>query len=210
MEPLAKLWTRAGHSFIPIAIGWAVFARGGLDGTSTSTGVLITRGYWGLLVTLWAASLLVWIFGLYVREARQAGEAILAPPNTAFETRSSRNLLISWGTVTVFTLVIIISLAAFGSRYADSSVYGWDQAHPLHAGFVESRAAAFAMGCAHQPCFSMSLRFDGAGQPLSGVVEYILYVTDGLLLVPAAAVLLGLAYSLAGVVRRRPLRRIEL
>ena len=52
MEPLAKLWTWTGRSFIPFAVGWAVFVRGGLDSASPSLGALVSRGYWGLLVTL--------------------------------------------------------------------------------------------------------------------------------------------------------------
>jgi hypothetical protein len=71
MAALAKLWTWIGQTFVPLAVAWAVYARGGLPGEHIEEGVLITRGYWALLVTLVVGNGLSLVGALYVREARR-------------------------------------------------------------------------------------------------------------------------------------------
>jgi hypothetical protein len=46
MVVLAKLWTFTGEIYIPIALGWGVFVRGGTPG-DFKEGVLVTWGYRG-------------------------------------------------------------------------------------------------------------------------------------------------------------------
>src|ERR1700680_1319037 len=100
MLALAKLWTWIGNTFVPLAIAWAFYMRGGLT-DRLATGVLISRGYWGIVGTLIAGGTLLWTMVLYVRLAKQ-NSAILVPPNTVFEDDANRNRVISWGTVLVF------------------------------------------------------------------------------------------------------------
>lgn len=210
MEPLAKLWTWTGHSFIPLAVGWAVFVRGGLDNAPTSIGVLVSRGYWGLLLTLAAACVLIWSCALYVRAAKRKGFGIVTPPNTTFESSEARNPRISWGTIIVFALAVAVALVLFGERYADSHIHAWDDVSALREEFLASRLAAHERGCSHQPCFAVGPRVDGAGKPVPGVNEYILYLTDGALLAVALPALLGLIYMFFIGFRRTPPAHFEL
>ena len=85
MIPLAKLWTWTGQLFIPLAFAWAVYIRNGLDSAPPADGVLVSRAYAGLVLTLAAATVLSWSFALYVRAARQRQAKVLVPPNTTFE-----------------------------------------------------------------------------------------------------------------------------
>ncbi|MCJ2117020.1 hypothetical protein MKK65_10635 [Methylobacterium sp. J-001] len=205
MEPLAKLWTWAGHAFVPLAIGWAFYVRGGLDTAPPPLGALVSRGYWGLLLSLVVASLMIWVCALYVRAARAEGHAVTPPPNTTFETANGRSMLMTWGSTIVFALTILGAIAVFGVRYGDSRIHAWDARKPLADGFLSSRLEAHRHGCAHQPCYAVASRMDDAGKPLGGVVEYILYVSDGMLLaatLPAAA---GVIYLLFVTSRKRPL-----
>lgn len=210
MGALAKLWTWTGHSFIPVAVGWAVFARGGLDSAAPSIGVLVSRGYWGLLMTLAAACVLIFAGALYVRAAKRNGLGIVVPPNTTFESGEERSLPISWGTVIIFGLAVVAGLAVFSARYADSRIHAWDDVRPLREEFLASRLTAHERGCSHQPCFAVGPRVDGAGKSLPGVNEYILYLTDGALLAAALLVMLGLAYMLFVGLQRTRTPRFEL
>jgi hypothetical protein len=71
MLALAKLWTWVGNLFIPLAIGWALYIRGGLADRPPAIGVLVSRAYWGLLVTLITGAALIWALSLYVRLAER-------------------------------------------------------------------------------------------------------------------------------------------
>jgi hypothetical protein len=174
-----------------LAVGWAVFVRGGLDGSIPPEGALISRGYWGLLLSLAAAALLAWSCALYVRASKQPGGTLSVPPNMTFETEATRNLLVSRGTAAIFGLAILCALAVFGVRYGDSRIHAWDGKQPLADGFLSSRREAYRLGCSHQPCFAVGERLDGSGKPLAGINEYVLYLTDGVLILAAAAALAG-------------------
>jgi hypothetical protein len=191
MKALAKLWTWIGNSFIPLAIGWGLYVRNGLADQPPPLGVLISRAYWGVLVTLIAGTALTWTMALYVRLAKTERALILAPPNTAFEEDGARSRIISWGTVFVFVLSVLLALTVFGIRYAESQLHKWDGAQPLQASFWDSRAKAYELGCAKQPCFAIAQRIDAAGNPIFGVNEYILYLTDGALVFLTILMLLG-------------------
>jgi hypothetical protein len=106
MKALAKTWTWIGQAFVPLAIGWGVYVRGGLDGPHLEEGVLISRGYWGLLLTLAVGAALSLVAALYIRAARRAHAQILVPPNTMLE-ETERNTFISWITVMVFALSVV-------------------------------------------------------------------------------------------------------
>jgi hypothetical protein len=140
MTPLSKLWTWTGHLFIPFALGWAFFVRNGLLADKPPTdGAIISRAYWGILVTLAAGIVLSWAFALYARAAKERHSRIIVPGNTTFESESSRNLVISWATVCTFGVAVLLSLIVFGVRYAESSIYTWNAQSPLAHGFVFHR-----------------------------------------------------------------------
>jgi len=194
MTPLAKLWTWTGHAFILLAIGWVVFVRGGISDKIVPEGVAISRAYWGLLVTLIAGCSLAWTSALYVRAAKRDNAQILVPPNMKFDEISDRSLIISWGTACVFTTAILTTLTIFAVRYGDSAVHSWNAKSPIEAGFLASRLRAHQEGCSHQPCFAIGSQFDAVGKPISGVNEYILYITDGGLCVLGAALAAALVF----------------
>jgi hypothetical protein len=179
MKALAKTWTWIGQTFVPLAIGWAVYVRGGLDGAHLEEGVLISRGYWGLLVTLAVGAALTIVAALYVREAQRAKAKTLVPPNTMFE-ESERSAIISWVTVAMFSASVLAAFVLFLVRYLDSKLHPWDGASPLAPGFWSSRVKAHELGCGDGPCYAMAQRLY-SGNPVSGVNEYVLYFTDGTL-----------------------------
>ena len=183
MTPLAKLWTWTGHLFIPLAIGWAVFVRSGLADEPPSDGVIFSRAYWGVLVTLIAGSVLAWSWALYVKVGRHQPGVHMVPPNTTFEEAESRSLVISWVTAATFALSVVLALTIFGVRYGESVVHGWNAPTPADKGFVQSRLKAHDLGCQRQPCFAVGRRIKTNNQPIFGVNEYVLYVTDGAILV---------------------------
>jgi hypothetical protein len=202
MKPLAKFWTWTGHLFIPIAIGWAIYVRNGFGDKAPPDGVLISRGYWGVLVTLIAGGALAWTCALYVRLAKQQGARLFVPPNTTFEEGKDRNPFISYGTACVFALAVLAALVMFGVRYSDSLVHGWNAQAPVGQGFWNSRIKAHEMGCSSHPCFAVGPRVDGTGAPIFGVNEYVLYLTDGVLILLTLLLALGLVY-LVTVSRKR-------
>ena len=191
MTPLARLWSWTGHAFILFAIGWAVFVRGGLSDKAVPEGVAISQGYWGLVVSLIAANALTWTLALYIRAAKRANARILVPPNTTFEEAADRNVIISKGTVIIFAICVALAIAVFWVRYSDSVLHGWKDDKQVGTGFIGSRIAAHGKGCPSQPCFAVAFKFDNGTKIASGVNEYILFVTDGGLIV----LLLGLASS---------------
>jgi hypothetical protein len=206
MVPLAKLWTFIGNWFIPLAAGWAVFVRAGLT-EQPSEGALISRAYWGLLVTLVVGAVLSWVFALYAKDAVKIHGESLFPPNTSFEDKVDRNLLISRGTFALFATSLLIALVLFASSYSDSVVHQWDAHDGLANGFWASRFEAHRLGCPRGPCFAMASRWAG-GTSLFGVHEYILYLTDGALFVLAAVWLSAPVFLINALVRRaRPMRR---
>jgi hypothetical protein len=194
MFALAKLWTWTGNLFIPLAGGWAIYVRGGLSSPPPSIGVIVSRSYWGLLLTLAMGSLLIWVIALYIRLAKRKNASTLVPPNTSFEDEATRNIFISWGTVLAFALSITLALSIFSVRYAESEVYRWDDQQPLKSGFWNSRAQAHKIGCTHQPCFAIQQRIDAKNDVKYGVNEYILYLTDGVIVFLTAIALAGVAF----------------
>jgi hypothetical protein len=206
MMPLARLWTWIGQIFIPLAIGWAIYIRHGFGEKLPPDGVLISRGYWGLLIALLAGSALVWTCALYIRLARKRRALLLVPPNTAFEDAKDRSGVISYGTACIFALAVLAALITFGVRYSESFIHGWNARTPVQQGFWGSRIKAHeVVGCSSQPCYAVGPRIDGTGNTVFGVNEYILYVTDGVLALLALLLVSGLVY-LAIVLARRASR----
>ncbi|MET4481977.1 hypothetical protein [Bradyrhizobium sp. F1.13.3] len=205
MMPLARLWTWIGQIFIPLAIGWAIYIRNGFGEKLPPDGVLISRGYWGLLIALLAGSALVWTCALYIGLASKRRALLLVPPNTAFEDAKDRSAVISYGTACIFALAVLAALITFGARYSESFIQGWNSRTPVQQGFWSSRIKAHEVGCSSQPCYAVGPRIDGTGTTVFGVNEYILYVTDGVLALFALLLGSGLVY-LAVVLTRRPSR----
>ncbi|MET4424271.1 hypothetical protein [Bradyrhizobium sp. RT3a] len=188
MLPLAKFWTWVGHSFIPLAAGWAYFVRNGPD-----EGVLISRGYFGWALTLLVGAALIFALGRYVSLAKARHAAILMPPNTTFEDANNRNLTISWVTLVVFAFSLIAANILFASRYADSRIHRWNDPAPLEESFWGSRIKAHQIPCSERSCFAISKRVRSSG-PVRDVMQYLPFYTDGLLLLFAAAQLAALVY----------------
>jgi hypothetical protein len=203
MKALAKLWTWIGNTFIPIATAWTIYVRNGLTTQPPPCGVLISRGYWGVLVSLVTGAALIWTAALYVRIAKRENALILVPANTMFEDDTARCRPISWGTLLIFTVSVLAALAVFGSRYAESQIHRWGDQRSLERGFLESRARAYELGCARQPCFAVGQRVGADGNPIFGVNEYILYLTDGVLVLLLIVICSGAAF-LVKVVLSRP------
>jgi hypothetical protein len=210
MLALAKFWTWIGNLFIPLAIGWAVYVRGGLTDRPPPIGVLVSRAYWGVLVSLVAGGALIWAMVLYVRLAKRKNAVILAPPNTAFEDESVRSRIISWATVFVFTISVLFALTVFGVRYMESQIHKWDDQQPLQSSFWGSRVRAYEIGCVQQPCFAIEQRVDAGKNPIFGVNEYILYLTDGVLVLPALFMLAGAFFLMREFSSRPPTFTYEL
>lgn len=197
MLPLARFWTWVGQIFIPLALAWAYFVRNG-----KYEGVLISRGYLGLIVTLLAGSTLAWTLGAFVQKAKSHHESPLIPPNTMFEDDKNRNLALSWGTLVVFAAVVLAALLFFSARYSTSQIYRWDDPRPLDNSFLGSRAKAHQDPCADRSCFAMGQRVDSKGVIDGVVFQYIPYLTDGGLALLGIIQLAGLIFLLIAV--RRP------
>jgi len=197
MLPLAKFWTWLGNYFLPVAVAWAYFVRNGPD-----EGVKISRGYWGLVVSMVVGTLLILALTLYIREARKA-KATIVPPNTTFETESDRNLVISWGSVVTYFLTVLAALVVFCSRYADSRIHEWDKTVPMALSFWGSRVAAWTQNCTQTSCYAVGNRFGADGKPLDYVDQYLPYITDPALAVLALLLVLSIV-SLVIVIFRRP------
>jgi hypothetical protein len=202
MKPLAKLWTWTGQVFVPLAIGWAIYIRNGVGEKAPADGVLISRAYWGLLITLLAAATLASTCALYMRLASKRRARLLVPPNTLFEEGKERNAVISYGTACIFTLTTLAALIMFGVGYSNSLIHEWNARAPIAQSFWGSRLIAHGMGCSSPPCFAVGPRVDGVGAPIFGVNEYNLYLTDGALVL--AAVLLGSSLVYLGLALRSP------
>lgn len=199
MMPLARVWSFIGSWYIPLAVAWAAFVRNGLPGEHIDAAVGISGAYWGLLASLGISGVLIWIFAIYVRRAKRQQAALLVPPNTAFETETERNPVVSWSSALVFGVAVITAVILFGSAYSDSVIYGWDAQNPLAKGFWSSREIAYEQGCPTPPCFAIQQRMYEKG-PLVGVNEYVLYATDGALLLLSLIAVSGIGYliSMAG------------
>jgi hypothetical protein len=210
MMPLAKLWSWTGHAFILFAIGWAVFVRGGLSDKKLPEGVAISQGYWGLAVSLIAATTMAFALGLYIRAAKRAEMRFLIPPNTNFEERDDRNLIISWGTLVVFATVVMTAIALFSVRYLDSVLHEWGKQIAVGEGFIGSRIEAYKQGCGHPPCFAVASQFEKGVEIPSGVNEYLLYVTDGVLIVLFMALVYGAVFAAVSVISYRAPRQSTL
>lgn len=207
MNALAKCWTWIGFAFVPFAAGWIIYLRGGLSDQPPPLGVLISRGYAGLLISLVAGCALIWVLALYVRAARKDG-LYPVPPNTMFEEMGKRHKVISWVTLVAFIGALLTALVVFSVRYSESSVHAWNDQQPLASSFWDSRVKAQSLGCSSQPCFAMGKRMESAGR-VAGVFEYIPLITDGALLLFAVLLLAGTGYLLASL--RQPVpRHIEL
>ncbi|MGC1862517.1 MAG: hypothetical protein WA733_15730 [Methylocystis sp.] len=204
MLALARFWTWVGTLFIPAGFGWTLFVTNALPDKPSAIGLLVSRAYFGLLVTLIVAAALAWAAGLYVRLAKRARAPLLVPPNTTFEDETTRNRVISWGTVFVFLIAMIAALAVFGGRYSESVLYRWDEPRPLANGFWQSRGVAHKLGCNHEPCFALQQRIESATVTNHGTIQYFLYLSDGVLIVFALFTLAGTTLLITECLTRPP------
>jgi hypothetical protein len=204
MFALARLWTWVGNVFVPLALGWAVYVRGGLIDRPPPEGVLVSRAYWGLLATLATGAVLSWAFGLYVRKAKLENLPIVAPPNTTFEDENARSSFVTWGTAITFLITVVAGLILFGVRYSESQLHLWEGKEPLQASFFGSRIHAHTDGCDKAPCYALARRVDENLNPIYGVNEYKLYITDGALTLVMVALFLGINNSMRALMYKPP------
>lgn len=198
MLALARLWTWIGHLFVPLAIGWAYFVSGGEEG------IAISRGYWGLLLSLLVSAALISVLASYIWAARVARASIVVPPNMTFEDDENRNTMISWGTVVVFLLIATAAIISFGNRYSSSHIHLWNKTEPLDNSFWGSRAKARAMACADKSCFSMGRRVDGSGKSIEHVDQYFPYLTDGTVAALAILLLASIGFLILAIFKPVP------
>lgn len=192
MVVLAKLWTFIGQIYIPIALVWGFFVRGGTPGHFERS-VLISWGYWGLLFALAVGATLVFIAALYVQKARRRGDGISVPPNTMFGPEAARNRYVVWGTAIFFVLSLTGGLIVFGDRYSDSHIHRWNEVSAVKNGFWSSRVTAHHEGCEHATCYAMAQRMFPGG-PMKGVNQYYLYLTDVVLATLIAGLLCSIGF----------------
>ena len=107
-------------------------------------------------------------------------------------------MLISWGTVGVYLACAVALLILFALTYADSVIHCWNERTDLASGFWASRLEAHLTICKDNSYFAMSSRFtDNTLQPISGVHQYIPYVTDGALVLLSVLALAGVGFLIA-------------
>jgi hypothetical protein len=205
MLPLAKFWTFVGQSFVPLAAAWIYFIRNG-----PNEGALISRAYFGLLLTLLVAAALIWSLALYVRAAKAKHLLPAIPPNTTFEDLKNRNRLLSWGTLIGFLIAVAVAMVAFGARYSESLIYRWDADTPLASSFLRSRKLAHQLTCSEKSCFAMGRRIDTNSADPTKVAEYIPFVTDGSLILFALVFFAGVIFLTTVTIRKSPTLRFDL
>jgi hypothetical protein len=131
---------------------------------------------WGIVVFGLGFSGLA-ILGIhYIRTDMDAeGSAIPWPANTMHEgVGSTRDPLIAKTFLAAFVGAPIICTLAGIIRYGGSRISEWNSNTYLGEGFFGSRLEAYKQGCPHAPCFRI---FPPDKR------EYILYFTDGLLVI---------------------------
>ena len=208
LTPLAKLWTWTGHIYLPIALAWAIYVTNGLPVTDElpHPGVLISRGYWGLLASLAAGAMLIWTWAEYAKHAREHAKEALIPPDTTFEELDDRSLVISYGSAVVVFAGLIFFTVMFAGRYGDSRIYLWDAGTPLADHFFNSRYEVY-FGTEHGP-FAIAARLETGYKPYTGVNQYIPYLTDGILIVLVILILMGIV-RLKRMLKRPPVTKTE-
>jgi hypothetical protein len=210
-QPLERVWTWLASIFVPIAVVMGFYVNGGLPGVDSAPGVVISVAYWSLLVTLVTGIILVFTVAAYVGEADLSGSAIPVPANTFFEDDSRRSPFVSWWTVCIVVAVLAAALIVFTKRYSESEIHLWDRRDALAPGFIASRMAAYESDCKGVSCFAISSRFDDQDNSIKrGVIEYLLYWTDGVIFFLAIVFLFGW-YRLSSAVfdRRRKLAYVS-
>lgn len=203
--PLAKFWTFIGQAFVPFGATWIYLVRTGPD-----PGVLITRAYFGLGISLLVGAALVWSLALYVRAARLVGTWPLIPPNTTFEDMQHRSRLLSWGTLAIFVLSLGSCIVVFGIRYGESNVYRWGAEKPLANSFLQSRIMAHNTACSSEPCFAMAQQASSSCKTGFGVAQYFTYISDGVLLGFALIISSGLIFLIFATTSRTAKTTYEL
>ncbi len=176
-ESIAKLWTKLGEFLVLSSLPFIFFIRGGANifrKDIASAAVQITMAGWGVLgfsLGLCGLSILGLI---YIKRSGGGFSATPWPPDTNFESEANRDTLASKFFLILYSTAPIISIIFGVIRYTDSHISQWKPATLLAQGFIQSRILAYRMGCQEPPCFRI--------HPENGH-EYILYVTDGVLIV---------------------------
>lgn len=179
-DSIAKLWTRVGWSLLLSFLPFVFFIRGGanvLGKDIASEALQISMAGWGVLgfsLGLCGLSILGLI---YINRLGSAYSSTPWPADTNHEDKG-RDILISKLFLFLYSASPIISIVVGIIRYTDSHISTWDSNISLAQGFIQSRVAAYNIGCINQPCFRI--------HPENGH-EYILYLTDGILVISVAS-----------------------
>jgi hypothetical protein len=127
----------------------------------------------------------------------------VAPPNTTFEDENARSSFVTWGTVITFLITVVAGLILFGVRYSESQLHLWEAREPIQASFFGSRIHAHADGCNKAPCYALARRVDENLNPIYGVNEYKLYITDGALMLVVVALFLGINSAMRALIYKQ-------
>lgn len=170
-----KLWTSIGWSLLAIFLPFIFYIRGGdniFGKDSAPESLQITMAGWGVLVFSVGLICLA-ILGLkHIRNLGSEPCKTPWPANTKHEN-SDRDIHISRFFLALFVGTPIIAIIAGLIRYCDSQVSLWNASTPLASSFIGSRSIAYGIGCKKLPCYRIH---HTQGH------EYILYLTDGVLL----------------------------
>ena len=171
MNALAKTWTWVGYLIVTTSGGiWMHIAGGVFD--PISYGQQISLSLWGIVIVCSGGTLLA-LIGISYHKQLTGAEPFGWPENTTFEDKE-RHKLVSKLTLWIYIIIPFAALVACVSKYSESEVTEWDQSKPLANSFFLSRAEAYLQGCDGGACFRVS--------PVDGH-EYLLYLTDGALLI---------------------------
>lgn len=197
-DSIAKLWTRLGWSLLLSFLPFVFYIRGGanvLGKDIASEAMQISMAGWGIFgfsLGLCGLSILGLI---YLNRLDSAYSPTPWPADTNHEDKG-RDILISKLFLFLYSVSPIISIIVGIIRYTDSNISMWGSNISLAQGFIQSRVAAYNIGCIKQPCFRI--------HPENGH-EYILYLTDGVLIISVVSCLIILflwIYSIAKKARK--------
>lgn len=173
---IERLWTNIGLALAPMSVWYVFYIRGGINifGSDTpSESLQITMAGWGILVFNLELSALALLGLMYIKELGETSIQTPWPANTQYES-DNRNIRISRIFLILYIGVPLFSMVMGIIRYSDSHIAAWSSNESLAPGFWRSRYIAYSIGCDHSPCYRV--------HPTQGH-EYILYLTDGVLLI---------------------------
>lgn len=175
-----RLWTRLGWTLVLAFLPFVFFIRGGANvfGEDIASEALqITMAGWGVFGFSVGLCGLAILGLIYIKRLGNSHTKTPWPADTNHENKD-RDSLVSGLFLLLYSVAPVVAIIVGMIRYTDSHLSLWNSTIPLAQSFLQSRVAAYTMGCSNQPCFRI--------HPDNGH-EYILYLTDGVLILSAIA-----------------------